>query len=264
MAKSRKPPKDARPAPRAPVPPPPAAHAPPPSETSLLAVDPARIARAEKLGPILESARALIFDLDGVLVSTDKLKYESYRRACDRLGADLAFKFYKTLIGLSRMATCEAIVKHCRLKVTPKELADLREAEHPAVFAEKGVAVVPAARKLLAVLPRARFRLGAASSATRDRVEAAVEALDFDFDSLVSGENVPPKPAPDLYLQSFRELGVRAAEAVIFEDSENGVAAASAAGATCVAVPSEETKGQNFSEADLVIETLSEVRYLIV
>ena len=265
MSKARKPPKKpAKPAPAPPPAPPPPFEYTPPTETALLPVTPELLARAAKLREILAGARALIFDLDGVLVSTDKAKYESYRRACDRLGADLAFKFYKTIIGLSRMATCAAIVGHCKLKVTPKELADLREAEHPAVFAEFGVSVVPAARKLLAVLPRGRFKLGAASSATRDRVEAALEVLDFDFDTAVSGEDVRPKPAPDLYLKCFRELGVRASGAVIFEDSENGVAAATAAGAACVAVPSEETKVQNFTEADLFIESLSEVRYLIV
>jgi putative hydrolase of the HAD superfamily len=219
---------------------------------------------ASPLAELLGGAKALVFDLDGVLVSTDKLKYESYRRALDRLGADLSFEFYKTLIGLSRMATCQAIVDHCRLKVTAKELADLREAEHPAVFAEHGVAVIPAARKLLAVLPRGRFKLGLVSSATRDRVDAALEVLDFDFDSVVSGEGVPPKPAPDIYLKSFKELGIRAAEAVVFEDSENGVAAAAAAGARCVAVPAEVTLGQDFSEADLRIASLNEVRELML
>ncbi|HOX05255.1 MAG TPA: HAD family phosphatase [Planctomycetota bacterium] len=220
-------------------------------------------APASPLATLLADARALVFDLDGVLVSTDKLKYESYRRALDRLGTDLSFKFYKTLIGLSRMATCQAIVEHCRLKVSAKELADLREAEHPGVFAERGVEVIPAARKLLAVLPRDRYKLALVSSSTRDRVTAALGVLDFDFDSVVSGEGVQPKPAPDIYLKSFKELGIRAVEAVVFEDSENGVAAAAAAGAHCVAVPAEVTQGQDFSEADLRIASLNEVRELL-
>ncbi len=221
-------------------------------------------ARPGPLAAILDGARALVFDLEGVLVSTDKLKYESYRRALDRLGTDLSFKFYKTLIGLSRMATCQAIVDHCRLRVSAKELADLREAEQPAVFAERGVEVVAAARKLLAVLPRERFKLGLVSSSTRDRVSRALEVMDFDFDAVVSGEGLRPKPSPDVYLQCFKELGVRAAETVIFEDSENGVAAAVAAGACCVAVPAEVTQGQDFSEADLRIGSLNEVRELLV
>jgi putative hydrolase of the HAD superfamily len=101
------------------------------------------------------------------------------------------------------------------------------------------------------------------SSSTRDRVEAALEVLDFDFDAVVSGENVPAKPAPDLYLKAFKELGVKAAEAIIFEDSENGVAAAVAAGARSAAVPAEVTRGQDFSEADVRIDSLNEVRELL-
>jgi beta-phosphoglucomutase-like phosphatase (HAD superfamily) len=69
----------------------------------------------------------------------------------------------------------------------------------------------------------------------------------------------PAKPAPDLYLRACAALGVEPAEAIAFEDSPNGIAAAKAAGLWCVAVPHEITAGLDLSSADLVIPTLGGV-----
>jgi HAD superfamily hydrolase (TIGR01509 family) len=116
--------------------------------------------------------------------------------------------------------------------------------------------VIHSARKLLAVLPRARYRLGLVSSSTRERVGLALEALDFDFDAVVSGEGLRPKPAPDLYERCMMDMGADAADTVVFDDAENGIRAARAAGCRPVAVPTEASRGQDFSEAMVVIESL--------
>jgi HAD superfamily hydrolase (TIGR01509 family) len=210
----------------------------------------------EILKEALGGAEALIFGLDGVLVNAERQKYESYLRAVDPLGAGLSFEFYKTLIGLSRLDTCKAIVAHCGLKIGPEELADLRQAEIGAVYAEFGMDVIHPARKLLAVLPRGKYKLGLVSSSTRERVKVALDELDFDFDSVVSGEGLKPKPAPDLYLKCLEELGVEPDEAVVFDDAENGIEAARAAGCRPVAVPTEATRGQDFAKALVVIDSL--------
>jgi HAD superfamily hydrolase (TIGR01509 family) len=210
----------------------------------------------DKLSSALEGAKALIFGLDGVLVNTDRQKFESYLRVVDGLGAGMSFEFYKTLIGRSRMDTCKAIVDYCHLRISPEELADLRQAESAAVYAEFGMDVIHPARKLLTVLPRGAYKLGLVSSSTRERVDLALEELDFDFDSVVSGEGLAPKPAPDLYLKCMGAMGVAAADTVVFDDAENGVLAAAAAGCRPVAVPTEATRGQDLSQALVVIDSL--------
>jgi HAD superfamily hydrolase (TIGR01509 family) len=211
---------------------------------------------ADKLGEVLAGAKGLIFGLDGVLVSTDHQKYESYRRAIDQFGADISFEFYATLIGRSRQDTCEAIVDYCHLSISAEELADLRQAEVAAVYAEFGMDVILPARKMLAVLPKGKYQLGLVSSSTRERVGVALEELDFDFDSVVSGEGLKPKPAPDLYLKCLEELSVVPGDAVVFDDAENGIFAAEAAGCRPVAVPTEHSRGQDFSKALVVIDSL--------
>jgi beta-phosphoglucomutase-like phosphatase (HAD superfamily) len=67
------------------------------------------------------------------------------------------------------------------------------------------------------------------------------------------------KPSPDLYLSVLQHLGVPAVEAMAFEDSPNGIAAAKAAGIFCVAVPNRLTEGLDLSRADMCLESLSQI-----
>lgn len=79
------------------------------------------------------------------------------------------------------------------------------------------------------------------------------------FEVIVTRDQVnTPKPAPDSYLEACRRLNADPAKSIAFEDSPFGVMAAKAAGMKCVACPSWLTVGRDFSEADAVVEMLSE------
>ena len=68
-----------------------------------------------------------------------------------------------------------------------------------------------------------------------------------------------PKPAPDLYATVVKKLKVLPQDAIAIEDTETGVAAAKAAGLKAIAVPNKYTKGQDFSKADIIVESLSDI-----
>jgi HAD superfamily hydrolase (TIGR01509 family) len=72
-------------------------------------------------------------------------------------------------------------------------------------------------------------------------------------------EGVSPKPAPDLYLNALDRLGVDAADAVAFEDSPNGIAAAKAAGLHCIAVPNQMTAALDLSAADEIVSSFLDI-----
>jgi putative hydrolase of the HAD superfamily len=83
--------------------------------------------------------------------------------------------------------------------------------------------------------------------------------LDTDWDAVRTRDDVArTKPAPDLYLAAVEALGVAPQDAVAFEDSMNGIAAAKAAGLRCVAVPNALTTGMDLSRADLRLASLAE------
>ena len=89
--------------------------------------------------------------------------------------------------------------------------------------------------------------------------EAAGEALSHkDFDSIVTRTDVEHgKPAPDAYLLALKQLGIRPMDAIAIEDTANSVMAAKRAGITVVATPGELSVGQDFWQADLVVDVLS-------
>jgi beta-phosphoglucomutase-like phosphatase (HAD superfamily) len=85
--------------------------------------------------------------------------------------------------------------------------------------------------------------------------------LDGRFEALRCADDVPRvKPDPDLYLAALAALDAEPAHAIAFEDSPNGVAAATAAGLFCVAVPGPMTRGLDFGRAHVVVGSLAEVR----
>ena len=106
---------------------------------------------------------------------------------------------------------------------------------------------------------RLGLKVGVASSASEAYVCGHLERLVVrdGIDAVVCREQVARgKPFPDLYLRAVEELGVAAGEAVAFEDSPNGIAAATAAGLRCVAVPNPITSALDLSGADLRLDSL--------
>ena len=122
----------------------------------------------------------------------------------------------------------------------------------------------PGIREYLDRAERARARRRRSSRAARARGSTATCAGSGSLDGWAAvisadGDTTRCKPSPALYLEALELLGVEAAEAVAIEDSPNGIAAARAAGIFCVAFPNDVTSALDFSQADLVLESLEDV-----
>jgi HAD superfamily hydrolase (TIGR01509 family) len=121
--------------------------------------------------------------------------------------------------------------------------------------------VMVGVREYVADAKRLGLRLAVASSSSRTWVLGHLERLGLsaDWDAVRTRDDVArTKPAPDLYLAAVEALGVAPNEAVAFEDSTNGIAAAKAAGLLCVAVPNALTAGMDLGRADLRLSSLME------
>ena len=107
---------------------------------------------------------------------------------------------------------------------------------------------------------RGRTRLGLASNSPRHLVDAALATARITdaFEAIVTSDDVAEsKPAPDIYLLTCERLGVDPADALALEDSASGIAAAKAAGLTCIAVP--QFAETDVSAADRVIDSLEDL-----
>ncbi len=208
--------------------------------------------------PLTGRYRAVIFDMDGLLLDTETLWHESEVELFRRHGADFTHEDQMAVIGTSRAVTARYFAG--RLGRPPERgdvlVDEMVELMHQRVRGE--VNARPGAVELIDGLRQLDdVRLGLASNSPRFLVDEALRSSGFTntFEAIVTSDDVEhAKPAPDIYLLACSRLGVIPSEALALEDSASGVTAAKAAGLTCIAVPMfTET---DVSAADRVIDSL--------
>lgn len=201
--------------------------------------------------------RAAIFDLDGVIVDTAKYHYLAWRNLAKSLGFDFTEKDNERLKGVSRVRSLEILLEVGGLSVSEPEklaLAERKNQEYVGYISRMDESeLLPGAKECLLGL-RARgikIALGSASKNTPIIIHnLKIESL---FDAIVDGNKVSKaKPDPEVFLVGAREVGVKAAECVVFEDAEAGIQAAKAAGMYAVGIGKPEI----LKEADMVIPGL--------
>ncbi|MGH2470999.1 MAG: HAD family hydrolase [Candidatus Limnocylindria bacterium] len=182
--------------------------------------------------------KALVFDFDGLILETETPAYETWSEIYREHGHELP-----------RERWVQNIAVKARREARKVELVAALE-------------TMAGVRYYLRDACRLGLKVAIASSASDAYVCGHLERLAVrdGFDAVVCRDHVARgKPFPDLYLRAALDLGVSAREAIAFEDSPNGVAAAKAAGLRCVAVPNAITSTLDLSSADLRLDSLGDL-----
>jgi len=220
--------------------------------------------------------KALLFDVDGTLADTER---DGHRVAFNRAFADAGLDWvwdvplYGELLAVTGgKERIRHYVERYRADYRPPvDFDDLVARLHEAktrhfttLVAKDGIPLRPGVARLLAEARRAGVRLAIATTTTPENVSALLRAaLAPDaaqwFDVIGAGDVVPAKkPAPDIYFYVLERLGVPASECIAFEDSENGLRSARAAGLTTVVTVNDYTRTHDFRGAALVLDHLGE------
>jgi HAD superfamily hydrolase (TIGR01509 family) len=211
--------------------------------------------------PLSGRYRAVIFDMDGLLLDTETLWHEAEVELFRRHGAEFTWDDKMAVIGTSYDFTAGYFADRLG---RPREEGDGLVDEMVELMHERVRRQVEARPGALELVERLRdldgVRIGLASNSPRFLVEDALATAGLTdvFEAIVTSSDVEhAKPAPDIYLCACADLGVAPSEALALEDSASGVAAAKAAGLTCIAVP--QYAETDVSAADRIVDSLEEL-----
>ena len=205
--------------------------------------------------------RALVFDFDGLILETEMPALQSWQEIYREHGYDVPMDRWHSYIGSDRgfapVDYLAALVGEGLDRVATQQRRDVRKLE-----LIEALDVMVGVRQYVDDAKRLGLGLAIASSSSRDWVLGHLERLRILalWDAVLCRDDVArTKPAPDLYRAAVVALGVEPSEAVAFEDSPNGIAAAKDAGLRCVAVPNALTAGMDLSRADVLVVSLEEM-----
>jgi HAD superfamily hydrolase (TIGR01509 family) len=206
--------------------------------------------------------RALVFDLDGVLLDSEQVWNEAKEELVREQGGHWREDAPRRMMGMSSPEWAGFLRDELGVQLEPKVISDEVVRRLEGIYRERLPLVdgaTEAVERLAASVP-----LGLASSSNREIIDLVLEltGLGPHFAVTLSSEEVARgKPAPDVYLEVLRRLGAEPADSVAVEDSENGIRAAKAAGARVVAVPNPHYPPDPaaLAEADDVLTSLHEL-----
>jgi HAD superfamily hydrolase (TIGR01509 family) len=198
------------------------------------------------------SLRAVIFDMDGVLIDSEPIATRVITREARKFGAEITHEDLEAGRGMLGRVFWAFIKKRYRLPESAeyymnafdvgKEIAEYS----PEILA-------PGCRELLADLREASVLIGLATSGSRRRVEAVLEIMQWTetFDTVVCAADVTEgKPDPEIFLLAAERLGVAPGNCLVFEDSGRGIEAARAAGMVAVGYTGLGATADSLAAAD--------------
>ena len=196
---------------------------------------------------------ALIFDMDGLMIDSERLYFAAEREMAARYGKKLRDEQMWPLMGRKPIESLRLLRGILGIDTPAEELLEWRNR----LMLEKmrrELGAMPGLAEILEAF-HGRLKLAVATGAQREFLDIALDTLRIRpyFAVLQTADGLERgKPDPEIFILACRGLGLPPAECVVLEDARNGVLAGKAAGCPVIAVPSDYTRGQDFSEADWV------------
>jgi len=214
--------------------------------------------------------RALILDMDGVFVDTEPIHFEAFRRILSPKGIDIPDDYLYRLVGDPARKNFMDISRDFHVELDVDVMIHQHEKTYLNLLEETTVLTLPGVGQLLSKAANLGWKIGLCTSSPPSHVrtllrkvkrdDASLPLTDEIFHSVVTYEDVEhKKPHPEPYLKTAQKLGVAPRRCLVIEDSLAGVKAAKAAGCYCAALRSYYNQHIDFSLADFIIQSLSDL-----
>lgn len=205
--------------------------------------------------------KAMVFDMDGTVIDSNKLDYKAWQEVFKKHDVDLGYKEYTTLLG----ATSEEIIKKY-IDLNDDEIDNFiekRESLFKKFVKEEGLYAMEQIEDLLKQIKNSGIKMALATGAQREKLNYMMEIVDLRnyFDEIVTADDVEKgKPHPETFLKAAEKFNVSPDEVIVWEDAQKGVEAAKNGNFRCVAITTTNGSKEGLEKADVTIDTYKNIK----
>lgn len=206
--------------------------------------------------------KAVIFDMDGVIIDSEPIHFEVDMQTMKNFGCSISKEELNKYVGTTNEYMFTDIKNKYKLNKSAEEIINYRCNLVKRKVIESDLVPIEGIRDLLKNLKDKNIPAAIASSSPRDFIEVVVSKFGIEdyFSCILSGEEVKNgKPAPDIYIETAKKLGIAPKECIVIEDSKNGVIAAKEAGMKCIGFKNINSGEQDLSKADYIVNSIVEI-----
>ncbi len=214
---------------------------------------------------IFDMLKAVIFDMDGVIVDSEPLHHKAYQRMFKDVNINVSDALYQSYTGQATLPICQHLQKTFNLSESPEELVAIKRKHFKYLFDnDDSFKLIDGVLELIKDYHNNGLKLVLASSASMPNINRIFTRFKLDqyFVAKLSGADLKAsKPHPEIFINAAKASGFEREECIVIEDSTNGIKAANAANIFCVAFDSVHSKNQDYSTANKVITEFNEIRF---
>lgn len=208
--------------------------------------------------------KAVIFDMDGVVVDTGLIHNTAEKKVLDEIGIHMTFDEIQEYAGQAAEVWFKEVLKKNKKSANIEELVK-KKFNMVYDILEDEIPVIPGFLDLFKSLKRNKIKVALASGSSKKFMNFIVSKLELKFDLVISSEEVSKgKPDPELFLMVSKKLKIEPEDCLVIEDANLGVIAAKRAKMKCIGFINKNSGNQDLSKADLIVKNLSDIGVNII
>lgn len=208
--------------------------------------------------------KAVLFDMDGVIVDTEPLHRKAYFQMFESFGAEVSAELYASFAGAATKKACQTVMDTFGLNTSIEEMMQIKRQFFKELFyGDPDFDLIPGVRNLIEHYHEKGIKLVLASSASQVTIDMVFEKFELDpyFMGKISGADLKAsKPHPEIFLLAAEMANEPKSNCMVIEDSTNGILAAHRAEIFCAGFKSEHTHLQEYELANIVVHDFEELR----
>lgn len=212
--------------------------------------------------------KAVLFDMDGVIVDTEPLHRKAYFLMFSEMKIDVSETLYTSFTGQSTLNICKQLVDSFEISETPETLVACKRKHFKYLFEnDSSLQLLDGVLDLIKDYHTNGLTLVLASSASMPNIDRIFDRFDLNkyFVAKLSGADLKEsKPHPEIFIKAAEAAGQPRENCMVIEDSSNGIKAANDAGIFVVGYDSKHSTDQDYSKADVVVSSFSEIPHTLM